>query len=233
MKYYYDLHIHSVLSPCADILMTPNNIINMANLKGIQIISITDHNSLKQYQVIQEIIQSYDMLLIYGVEVEISDGSHILCYFKNIKDALTFDSFLESKITQEELNLNLYNPQVITDNEDLEVSQIPYLLGKSLDISLDLLIKELNNYQHLRFLAHVDRAKNSGIAYLGKYRFDGIEYTKNIIQQEKDDLMNQSKYLVFNSDAHHLTDILERGDQNMIELASLSIDSFFSHFQNG
>ena len=33
MRYYYDLHIHSVLSPDADILMTPNNIFNMAYLK--------------------------------------------------------------------------------------------------------------------------------------------------------------------------------------------------------
>lgn len=47
MIYYYDLHIHSVLSPDADTLMTPNNIFNMANLKGLNIISVTDHNSFK------------------------------------------------------------------------------------------------------------------------------------------------------------------------------------------
>ena len=44
MKYYYDLHIHTCLSPCGDVLMTPNNILNMAYLKGLNIIEITDHN---------------------------------------------------------------------------------------------------------------------------------------------------------------------------------------------
>ncbi|MDO5479206.1 MAG: histidinol-phosphatase, partial [Clostridia bacterium] len=29
MKLYYDLHIHSALSPCGDNDMTPNNIVNM------------------------------------------------------------------------------------------------------------------------------------------------------------------------------------------------------------
>lgn len=32
------------LSPCADILMSPNNILNMAYLKELNMIAITDHN---------------------------------------------------------------------------------------------------------------------------------------------------------------------------------------------
>ena len=74
MIYHYDLHIHSVLSACADDLMTPNNIFNMANLKGLDIISVTDHNSLKQLQICQEISESYDMLFIPGVEITCSPG---------------------------------------------------------------------------------------------------------------------------------------------------------------
>ncbi|HOT21679.1 MAG TPA: PHP domain-containing protein, partial [Sedimentibacter sp.] len=45
MKFYYDLHIHSDLSPCSACDMTPNNIINMSLIKGLDIISVTDHNS--------------------------------------------------------------------------------------------------------------------------------------------------------------------------------------------
>ena len=30
-----DLHIHTALSPCGDMDMTPNNIVNMAQLKGL------------------------------------------------------------------------------------------------------------------------------------------------------------------------------------------------------
>ena len=74
MKYYYDLHIHTCLSPCGDVLMTPNNILNMAYLKGLNIIAITDHNSTLQLSSIMELSQSYDMLVIPGVEVATSEG---------------------------------------------------------------------------------------------------------------------------------------------------------------
>ncbi|NTV91592.1 MAG: PHP domain-containing protein, partial [Clostridiales bacterium] len=45
MRFAADLHVHSALSPCADDEMTPNNIVNMAALKGLDFIALTDHNS--------------------------------------------------------------------------------------------------------------------------------------------------------------------------------------------
>lgn len=45
MKLYCDLHLHSCLSPCGDDDMTPNNIVNMAKLKGLTCIALTDHNT--------------------------------------------------------------------------------------------------------------------------------------------------------------------------------------------
>ena len=42
-----DLHMHSVLSPCGDLGMTPNNIVGMALLKEVDYIALTDHNTAK------------------------------------------------------------------------------------------------------------------------------------------------------------------------------------------
>ena len=47
MKLYCDLHLHSCLSPCGDEDMTPNNIVNMAKLKGLSCIALTDHNTAR------------------------------------------------------------------------------------------------------------------------------------------------------------------------------------------
>ena len=41
-----DLHIHTALSPCGDLDMSPARIIEEAKSKNIGIIGITDHNSL-------------------------------------------------------------------------------------------------------------------------------------------------------------------------------------------
>ena len=47
MRYSYDLHMHSCLSPCGDMDMTPNNIVNMACLLGLDIIAVSDHNTAR------------------------------------------------------------------------------------------------------------------------------------------------------------------------------------------
>ena len=46
MRLHYDFHIHSCLSPCGDSDMTPNNIVNMALLAGLDAIALTDHNRI-------------------------------------------------------------------------------------------------------------------------------------------------------------------------------------------
>ena len=42
----YDFHLHSALSPCGDTDMTPNNIVGMAYVAGVEAIAITDHNTV-------------------------------------------------------------------------------------------------------------------------------------------------------------------------------------------
>ena len=52
---YYDFHIHSALSPCGSNDMTPNNIINMAMIKGLDVIAVRDHNCVKQQTALKKV----------------------------------------------------------------------------------------------------------------------------------------------------------------------------------
>ena len=58
---YYDLHIHSALSPCSDDDMGANNIVNMAILNGLSYVAVTDHNSLKQLPVVKRVADQLGM----------------------------------------------------------------------------------------------------------------------------------------------------------------------------
>lgn len=233
MKYYYDLHIHSVLSPCADDLMTPNNIFNMANLKKLNIISVTDHNSLKQLSTCYELSQSYDMLFIPGVELEVQEGFHLLCYFKHVDEALAFDAFLESHIHKQRYDHELYGKQAITNLDDEIIDYFPYHLTNSLTLSFEDLLFSLKHYDHILVYAHLNREKNSGLSYLNQYPLDAIELTKHVqagfIHQHQ--LTNHK--ILFNSDAHQIIDISEIKDKNEMELESLTIEAFFEYFKNG
>ena len=67
MKYYYDLHIHTALSPCGDNDMTPNNLVNMALLKGLDIIAVTDHNSSENVEAVMKIGTKRDIIVVPGM----------------------------------------------------------------------------------------------------------------------------------------------------------------------
>jgi hypothetical protein len=224
MKYAYDIHIHSVLSPCADVLMTPNNIFNMASLKGLDIIAVTDHNTTKQLGVCHELSQSYDMLFIPGVEVTVKEDFDVLCYFKTLKDALDFDKILEKHIQKISFDPETMGNQEIMNIHDQVISEYPYLLINPLDLSIKDLIDYLKDFEHVAIYAHIDRNHRSGVNYIDTYPLDGVEY-RNIENNKK---FNK---IVKNSDAHQIIDILEQGDNEGMILDDLSIDSFFRYFK--
>lgn len=225
MKYAYDLHIHSVLSPCADVLMTPHNIFNMAKIKGLDIIAVTDHNSCKQLEICNEISKSYDMLFIPGIEVTVKENFDVLCYFKTLSDALSFDQKLEPYKVKETYDVDLYGNQEITNIYDEIIDNYPYLLTHPIDITILELKEILKAYEHLLVFAHIDRKFRSGINYLDQVNVAAVEYKF----QKPDD--NKHIYL-FNSDAHQIIDLLEKTDQNTIEIENLDIDHFFRYFNH-
>lgn len=225
MKYAYDLHIHSVLSPCADVLMTPNNIFNMAKLKKLDIISVTDHNSLKQIPVCAKLSKSYDLLFIPGVEITVSEGFDVLCYFKHVDDAMTFDLIIEQYNVRKISNNPYLKAQEIMNINDEVIDIYPYDLSTPLKLSIYKLKDLLMPFEHLLVFAHIDRKLRSGSAYLESIQPNAIELS-NFNHKKQD------KLYVFNSDAHQITDILERTKDNMISLDKLDINDFFNYFRH-
>lgn len=228
MIYHYDLHIHSVLSPCADCLMTPNNILNMAMLKGLDIISITDHNSLKQLPVLFELAKSYDFLLIPGVEVTLITKEHLLIYFKTLEDAMRFDQVLDQ---YRPFIKNNYGLASTTDMEDFVTETYPFISSEPMNLDYQGLLNLLKPYEYRIVLAHIDRPHSNIIERLDHYQMNGIELTS--CDELKITHYGLSRYFIFyNSDAHDLLQISEAKKHNTIELESLSIDAFFRYLQN-
>lgn len=233
MKVFYDLHIHSVLSPCGSVLQTPNNILNMASIKGLQLIAVTDHNSTKQLPTIEKIVCSYDFLFIYGCEVYVKEGFHVLAYFKTLEQAMMFDKYIETGLSPLQ-NTSKYDTQIICDEFDLTDSVYPILLNQKLKYSYNEIAVKIRNLDGLIILAHIDRPNTGVLHYdidLQELDFDGfevnnIENINNIYQ--KYSFLNEYKVL-FNSDAHDLVAINE--PLYCIELNELSIDAVFNYLK--
>jgi hypothetical protein len=81
--------------------------------------------------------------------------------------------------------------------------------------------------------AHIDRERNNGINYLNTYPLSGVELSFHANEDFIKKHQLEHAKVLRSSDAHQLTDILEKTSLNQIELNELTIESFFSFFNHG
>lgn len=232
MKISYDLHIHSKLSPCSSELMTPNNILNMCMLKGLNLVSVTDHNSSKQQEVIGKISTSYDYIYIYGIELSINEGYHILAYFESLDKIINFDNFIDNFLNKEKTKK--LQEQIIYNIYDEEVDYIEYDLHQNIIIDLNELTNEIRKKNGIIILAHIDRQKSGIFNFdvdLMNLDFDGFEVDNiNNLETIYQKYPFLKKYKILkNSDSHDLEMINE--DQ-FIEIKNLSFEGLKAWFRD-
>ena len=235
MELAVDLHIHSSLSPCADNDMTPNNIINMAILKGLDIISITDHNNAKNLPAFHKVALEKGIMLLPGIEVQTREEAHILCYFKKIVSAVEFGNIIYDKLPNIKNNEEVFGKQIILDSSDIETGSLDKLLLSSADISINELLKLTLEYDGICIPAHVDRASFSIISNLGFIPDDlnikAIEISKNETESSfisKFPLLKNFR-IIKASDAHYLFDISER--ENLITVQDFTLTNILNYLK--
>ena len=87
MKFFYDFHLHSCLSPCGDDDMTPYNLVNMAKLLGYDIIALTDHNSCRYAASAVRAGEQAGLVVIPGMELCTQEEAHVVCLFPDVPSA--------------------------------------------------------------------------------------------------------------------------------------------------
>jgi PHP family Zn ribbon phosphoesterase len=206
--YRADLHIHTLLSPCGDLRMSPDTIISMALKRGLDIIGITDHNSTRQSELVKMLGSRKWILVLQGAEVTTKEEVHCLAFFENPDMISEFQALLDISLPDIKNDPLIFGDQVVVDeNED-----IIYVEEKLLTNATNLTLKELEEFVHdhdgLFIPAHIDRMKNSIYSQLGflpgNLNADALEVSKKTTPSEfsfvKPEIRNYS--LLSNSDAH-------------------------------
>ena len=228
----YDLHIHSCLSPCANNEMTPNNIVNMAVLSGLDIIAITDHNSCKNCQAVMQAGKKVGLCVVPGMELCTSEEIHVICLFETLDCAKAFEEHIVSKSLIIKNKEDVFGQQIIMDCDDNMLGREDRLLLTSTNISICELPTLSNSFNAVMFPAHIDRTSFSIISVLGDFtdnpRFSLAEISnpeiKGKLLQTYDNLRKVN--IIHNSDAHTLADIAR--PHWCIQLAKMSIESLIS-----
>lgn len=220
-RYYYDLHIHSCLSPCADDDNTPNNIAGMASLCGLNIIALTDHNTTKNCPAFFEACRRYGIIPIAGMELTTAEDIHVVCLFETLECAMEFDKFVNKHRILIKNRIDVFGNQFILDEYDNIVGEEEFFLSNATDISIVNVPEYVKEYRGVCYPAHIDRQANGIISVLGTFpdtpvfRCIEINRADKVSEYLKNYNLNNKKVII-SSDAHYLTDI--RDKQNYFEI---------------
>jgi hypothetical protein len=228
MKLAADLHIHSCLSPCAEAEMTPNNIVNMALLKGLDVIALTDHNSGKNLPAAYHVAKEAGMTFLPGIEVESREEVHLLCYFDELQPALDFSEQLHGYLADVQNVPEIFGEQIICDATDEPVGKEEILLLQSVDRSMNQIYEMVGEFGGVMVPAHINRSSNSLLSVLGFVPKDIPLRTLEISNRfPMPDIEGYRK--IVSSDAHRLGDILER--ESFITVAENSAQAVLAYLR--
>ena len=210
MRYFYDLHLHSCLSPCGDMDMTPNNITGMASLLGLQIIALTDHNTCRNCSATIEAGKRNGVVVVPGMELTTSEDIHAVCLFPTLEKAMDWDEYVDAHRIKIKNRADIYGRQVLMNAEDEEIGEIEHLLLPGTEISIMNAYRKVQEFGGICYPAHIDRDSLSILSVLGEIDpycgfataeladFAKLEQLR-LIHPILDDL-----HIVSSSDAHYL-----------------------------
>lgn len=217
-SYRADLHIHTVLSPCGDLEMSPGNIIAKASEIGLDIIAVTDHNHTGHAPLARELGERMGIWVVYGAEINTREEVHCLTFFDTHEQLKAFQGELERNTKKIPNDNSLFGNQVIVDEEEQIVEVIKHSLYPGLRWSIEEAAEVVHKLGGLFVPAHVDRFMNGLYAQLGIFpadlEVDAVEISRRSSRQraEKEYFELTEHTLIQNSDAHYINDIGRAGN---------------------
>ncbi|MBN2038947.1 MAG: PHP domain-containing protein [Spirochaetes bacterium] len=208
-----DLHIHTCLSPCSSLDMSPRKIAEEASKKGLSIIAVTDHNSAENIEAVSKASENHNITVIPGIEITSSEEVHTIALFESVKDSLSVQEIIFNNLQPGENDEDFFGLQVLSNELDEVEGFNKRLLAGATKLSVNEIIITIHQYGGLAIAAHIDRMSFSIISQLGfipdELEFDALEISRNLTLKEAFSKYKEYSRFPFiqSSDSHELNTI--------------------------
>jgi 3',5'-nucleoside bisphosphate phosphatase len=212
-RFRADLHIHSVLSPCGSLEMSPGNIIQSALKAQLDIIAITDHNSTRQVSIVKKVAENSGVFVVGGAEVNTAEEVHCLALFETDEQLADFQEYLDQHLPPVKNDPDRFGYQVLVDEFENVVEEEDRLLIIALDAGIVDVERKVHSLGGLFIPAHIDRPFNGIISQLGFVPKDlkadafGLTRRAHLFEWENYFKLPANPVFLRNSDAHRPEDI--------------------------
>ena len=218
----FDLHIHSCLSPCANLEMSPSEIVARAVAEGIDGIALTDHQSARNTPAIAECARRAGLKCLFGMEVQTAEEVHTVALFDTTEQALALTDWVYAAMPKRVNDPETFGDQPVVTWDDDIVEMEWRILAMGCRRTIPETAAKVHELDGLYIAAHIDRPNFSVISALGaipepppttncqqpttKY-FDAVELSRTA--DESLWLPKAAGYAVIrSSDAHNLDDVV-------------------------
>jgi PHP family Zn ribbon phosphoesterase len=196
--------------------MTPNNLVGLSKLAGLDIIALTDHNTCKNTPAAVAVGDHFGILVLPGMELNTAEEIHVLCLFEDLKQAMAFDAAVEARLVKVKNDIEVFGNQTVMDEDDNAVAEYPWLLTMATDITVEEAPQLVASFGGVAVPAHVDRDAYSILSVLGaippELDFKTVELSRNGGRDKLAALAPElaERYgILENSDAHYMESIPE------------------------
>jgi len=211
-----DLHLHTVLSACAEIEMIPPLIVQRARQLGLQLMAVTDHNSAENAAAMVAAGLEAGITILPGMEVQTREEVHLICLFDTVDQAVGWQEYVYSHLPPLKNRDEVFGSQLVVDAQGEFISFNERLLLTSTTLSVEDVFERVDDMEGLVVPAHVDRPAFSLLANLGflppGLDIPAVEISTNtrISAVAEQFPMLAGKTLIQSGDAHRLTELHNR-----------------------
>ncbi len=227
-----DLHVHTCLSPCADLDMYPRAVVDKAITEKLDIIAICDHNASENTQFVLRSAEGKPLTVLPGMEITSSEEVHLLALFDTMDGLTKIQDIIYGHLSGTNREEIFGCQAIVNDLDEVEGFNDRFLLGAT-KLSLPEIIDQIHELGGLVIASHIDRESFSIISQLGfvdpEIHLDALEVTHHLgVKEARIKFPELSRYpLIESSDAHFIDDIghgatmifLERGTISELKMA--------------
>lgn len=224
-----DFHVHTLLSPCAEIEMTPHHIVMRAAEFGIGAVAITDHNASANVEAALTAGERYGVKVFPGMEVECLEEAHIVVLFDTLEQINAWQKIVDEHMSGLLNNAEKFGGQFVVDDDDNFLYEEKRLLHAPLQMTAAQVVAQAEVLGGISIAAHIDRPSYSILGQLGfiepDFGFTAAEISAagwNASMQTK--LQRLAGFLpyVTDSDAHNILDFVQ-GPKNILNVEALTV----------
>jgi len=207
-----DLHIHTCLSPCADLDMYPRALIDRFLHERLDLVAVCDHNASENFPYVRKAAEGTGLTVLPGMEVSSSEEVHLIALFESFEELAEFQETVYRHLPGRN-DEKVFGQQVIVNEYDEVEGFNERLLIGATSLPLRELIDGIHALEGLAIASHIDRESFSVIGQLGfidpAMPFDALEVTAGLgIAEARARYPELSSFsMITSSDAHVPADI--------------------------